>query len=1546
MLFGKLSKSAMALILALSVACPMVTNAEEVNVPVASVEQPTVEASNQIQTEQTEVASKPQISVSAADHNPKKYKNGAIAKEQIELTIQHDKAFTYSIGWVEEDKYSAPTNLEEKVESQTTDTPVMLVLAGNESGSPVKYHISAVEDGQDEANQNTFDIVVDLPSKVSGGKQILAVTTEALINELSFTKAVDANNVDVNSKVEITFKEEVTFTGNGGPILESTLDLLEISFVKDPSGTPVKVEYKAEWDSSTRKITLIPTAPLEKLKQYKISIKQGLVQDIDKNVNELFDKTFTTADDTNGPTVTSVEPNVSVPLPITVQPKLTFSEPLFTSSGIALDSNNVDKLFQLVNSNNELVSYDATYNPVLYTVTLFPSTDLVPGQHYAIKLLSGKVFDSAGNPNGPSAVTFVTLADETPLTATFDPLPGATNVDPTVSPKITFSEKVYLIDGKTPLNQNDLPTISSLYTLKNSSNQIVTSTASYNASTRVLTIDPETDLAYSTSYFLTLEGNKVRDQLNAAVAEQKISFTTRSDNVSPTFTSSTETNPPTPVGLNDNIVLTFSEPITIRTTPSSYITFTNTTNNKAVPFMLIPDSNNKLTIDPTNSLEAGKNYSVTVHENLVRDLANNPNQQRIFSFTSTNNDALAPIASFYPSNNATGISLSDVMTITFNEEVALTDSPTLPGPNAVNLFYLTDNSGNKVSCTYTYDSTNYRLLIRPSQLLRSNMKYYLNLADKVVQDRAGNRTSGGSISFTTINDTTAPYATIYPYSGYSSYPVEGNLRVTFSEPVYLSSGADISYSNASSIFTLRDNSTGSYISSYSLSYNSSTYELTIDPTVNLKNNTSYTLTVIQNAVRDSSNNYVSQTASSFTTATDANPPTIVFSPYSGSTGNAVTTNITLSFSEPVTLQSADYASYITLRENGKTVNLPFNGSWNSSTQQLVLDPTSDLLPNRTYYVTVTAGFVKDSTNNPNAAAVAYFSTQNDYYAPTFTAYPTSGTTGVSLTSDLSITVSEAFTLYDGTEVTSQNASGIVSLVDSRNKTVETTVTYSAANRTLTINPVPILRSNEEYRIVIASSKIKDLAGNANSSFTSTFRTVSYGLPYISSDITNGQTNVAVSRPFQISFSENVFLSDGSSITNSNVGKLLTFKDSAGKNVPFSATWNADHLMITVEPKGKLQPSTYYYITIEAGAVQNAGGAKNTLFSLSFSTVNNTDLPTAVSAPENGEEDVPLDTEIYIQFSKPVLLANGSKLTDQNADSLVQLKNSSGVLVKYKADWDEEDVILTLTPTVRLKKNDAYTIYLPEGAVKDESGNPVQSYTASFYSVKDKGLVEILSNPMNGDEDVATDEPLYVVFGESVTLKNNVKITSSNLSSVISVYDESMKKLNVKFEWDSSKNSVKITPVTTLKPNSTYSIVLEAGKVYNRLKKTNAGYIVTFKTSTEDTPPGVTTNPDDGDKNVSVKNNIEVVFKEPVTLTNGTELSSDNVAKLVKVVDENGKAVACKFKWIASSQKIILDPKINLKKNHTYTIFMEAGVVSDLSGNVNEEYTAQFTTAKK
>lgn len=176
--------------------------------------------------------------------------------------------------------------------------------------------------------------------------------------------------------------------------------------------------------------------------------------------------------------------------------------------------------------------------------------------------------------------------------------------------------------------------------------------------------------------------------------------------------------------------------------------------------------------------------------------------------------------------------------------------------------------------------------------------------------------------------------------------------------------------------------------------------------------------------------------------------------------------------------------------------------------QVNVDPQgSNLLNNTTY--TVTAGVnVKDllgikllspSSFSFTTAAV----TPPDTTPPTVSSVnPTNGATGVSLSVDPVVVMSEA---VQSSTVTTAN----VQLLDPNSAAVATTVSLAVDNETITITPTVSLSQGSTYTIKV--SGIKDLAGNVMSStFTSTFTTTSTFTQFYNS---SGSTAVTIGSSF-------------------------------------------------------------------------------------------------------------------------------------------------------------------------------------------------------------------------------------------------------------------------------------------------------------------------------------------------------------------------------------------------------------------------------------------------
>ena len=131
--------------------------------------------------------------------------------------------------------------------------------------------------------------------------------------------------------------------------------------------------------------------------------------------------------------------------------------------------------------------------------------------------------------------------------------------------------------------------------------------------------------------------------------------------------------------------------------------------------------------------------------------------------------------------------------------------------------------------------------------------------------------------------------------------------------------------------------------------------LSIDPVLNLGNNTTYTVTIPDDAITDPSGNALAAHTFGFSTLPDALPPTVQGSdPANNATKVPVDKTITVTFSESI--QEAANFSHITLKAGSTTVQAALSIGGNI----LSIDPASDLSSETDYTVTIPAEAVKDT----------------------------------------------------------------------------------------------------------------------------------------------------------------------------------------------------------------------------------------------------------------------------------------------------------------------------------------------------------------------------------------------------------------------------------------------------------------------------------------------------------------------------------------------------------------------------------------------------------
>jgi hypothetical protein len=307
-----------------------------------------------------------------------------------------------------------------------------------------------------------------------------------------------------------------------------------------------------------------------------------------------------------------------------------------------------------------------------------------------------------------------------------------------------------------------------------------------------------------------------------------------------------------------------------------------------------------------------------------------------------------------------------------------------------------------------------------------------------------------------------------------------------------------------------------------------------------------------------------------------------------------------------------------------------------------------------------------------------------------------------------------------------NASSFTVRATSSGAPVAGVVSYDVTARAATFAPSANLANDASYTVGITTA-VKDVAGNAlQQAFSSTFRTVASSAQdsvrptVVSSTPANGSTNVAVTSPVRVTFSEamNASTINGSTFSLT-VGAALVSGSVSYDSASRTATFNPS--------AGLLAEGQNYVGTISTGAKDLAGNSLASAFAFSFATVGPSDNvpPTVVSrSPSNGATGVSVNTIVRVGFSEAM---NASTI---NASTITMAGGGSSI--PGAVTYDAGTRIATFTPGVTLATGQTYYVTVTTG-VRDVAGNGLASNDVFGFTTEGTLQIPItgLTNPTNG-----------------------------------------------------------------------------------------------------------------------------------------------------------------------------------------------------------------------
>ncbi|NTU53697.1 MAG: DUF4347 domain-containing protein, partial [Chlorobiaceae bacterium] len=367
-----------------------------------------------------------------------------------------------------------------------------------------------------------------------------------------------------------------------------------------------------------------------------------------------------------------------------------------------------------------------------------------------------------------------------PAVTSFNPSDGATGVALSNNITVTFNESIQRGTGMIELRSGSATGTVIEFINAATSNRLTISGAA-------LTIDPASNLANNTQYFLILPSGTVKDLAgNNYAGTSSYDFTTP-DTILPSVTSYNPSDGATGVALSNNITVTFNESIQRGTGTielrSGSATGTVIESFNAASSNRLTISGAALTIDPASYLASNTHYFLTFASGTIKDLAgNNYAGTSTYDFTTLTDSTPPAVASFNPSDGATGVALGNNIIVSFNESIQLgTGTIELRSGSATGTVVESFNAASSNRLTISGAA----LTIDPTSNLANNTHYFLTFASGTIKDLAGNNYAGTSTyDFTTLTDSTPPTVTSFnPSDGATGVALGNNIIVSFNESI-------------------------------------------------------------------------------------------------------------------------------------------------------------------------------------------------------------------------------------------------------------------------------------------------------------------------------------------------------------------------------------------------------------------------------------------------------------------------------------------------------------------------------------------------------------------------------------------------------------------------------------------------------------------------------------------------------------------------------------------------------------------------------------------
>ncbi len=837
------------------------------------------------------------------------------------------------------------------------------------------------------------------------------------------------------------------------------------------------------------------------------------------------------------------------------------------------------------------------------------------------------------------------------------------------------------------------------------------------------------------------------------------------------------------------------------------------------------------------------------------------------------------VESTNPDDEAIGVQLNKVISVTFNEEL----NPASITAGAFSLRVMNSSGGidSSVAGTLTYDAATSTLNFLPDSPLAPNTTY-TGRVEPVVSDLLGNVLQ-------------APYVWTFT-TGESPTVIETN-PVNLATGIALNTAITAKFStemdpltiNASSFTLKADTTTIAGV----VTYQDGTAKFI--PSANLLPATTYTGIISVEAANTSgiplANVYT------WTFNTGAAPTIISSDPADKVTNVSVNTEINILFSQdmdPATISGSTF----TVKQGNSAVagTVVLNGTTATFT------PTNALSPGLVYTGTITTGAKNGLGIALGSNFVWSFTTAAAEVAVAPTVISTDPTNNA-----INVAFDKVIKAVFSQEMNPATISAATFSLKQGNTTINGTLSFSG--KTLSFKPNNPLSPSLVYTGTITTG-VKNTSGTALGAnfvwnFTTAASEVAVAPSVTSTDPANNATNVAYDKVIKAVFSQDM---DPATISGS------TFSLKQG-NTTINGTVSYSGKTLSFIPNSPLSPGLVYTGLITSGAKNTLGVALESNYVWKFTTVAAAVPPTVTSTdPVNNATNVALNKTVKAVFSVAMDPSSitGSTFTVKQGNTVV-----AGT-VTYSG------TTASFVPTNPLSNSLVYTTTITTGA-KNTSGTAMASnYVWKFTTVAAAAPPTVTStDPANNATNVVLNKTVKAVFSEAM---DPASITGSTFT---------LKQGNttVTGTVTYAGTTASFVPTTPLLPNLVYTATITTGAKNTTGTALKNNYVWTFTTAAAVAPTVLSTDPQNNAQNVVLNKVIKATFSEPM---NPATISGATFTLKQGTTTVNGSVTY-------SGATASFTPNNPLLSNKTYTATITTGAQNLAGTGLAEDYVWTFTT---